>query len=654
MAANREEILADFQACTGIENFEECLAHLEQNQWDLQRAVVSVMGAQEPESVPDSMPEELPPAPTVQGLMPSVVQFSGVTPCTSVPRAFEPHRSRSPPPPSRVRMLEFNIAYQDTNTELVVEDFRTVGTVKELLSASLNIPAEKMMIGGWGHAKPAPSDSEILSTLELPLKNVLYVLTPGVPTTGTDQANGQEPSYSEKLTRSFELIITDTDLSQEYRLRYEGCKTILNVKQGISALTNVSVRHQQWRGWPDESDSLTLAASGISFPNHNLFFCRPQNHNKTDQPTTSREGVNISDSEDDVPEMDIDDTTIFSNEYSSRKFEPLLPADIENETDGLIQFSHEFSSRYGETHPQFYMGPLEDAVREAFSGAAIERKLLAIYIHSDKSVQSNVFCSQLLCAESIVNFLTQNFVTWAWDVTAEENKERLLNTCTKLFGSVTTATVRNLNQDKFPLLLIVMRIRSNTEVFSVLQGNTGIDEMMTSLIHAVDMFTEQRQTEIEQENDRRAAEQLKQEQDAAYQASLMADRAKEQERIKQEKEDQRLKEQEEQEIREREAEQKALLQSLEQQLANEPSEDCPDPMTTLRMRVPSGDMLTRRFLADQAIRMVLVYLGTKGYHTEQYKVLTTFPKKDLTLLDSTETLKGLGLCPQETLFIEER
>ena len=73
----------------------------------------------------------------------------------------------------------------------------------------------------------------------------------------------------------------------------------------------------------------------------------------------------------------------------------------------------------------------------------------------------------------------------------------------------------------------------------------------------------------------------------------------------------------------------ALLQSLEQQLANEPSEDCPDPMTTLRMRVPSGDMLTRRFLADQAIRMVLVYLGTKGYHTEQYKVLTTFPKKDV-------------------------
>ena len=61
-------------------------------------------------------------------------------------------------------------------------------------------------------------------------------------------------SFSDKLMRSFELIITDTDVTQEYRLRYEGCKTILNVKQGFSALTNVSIRHQQWRGWPDDSD----------------------------------------------------------------------------------------------------------------------------------------------------------------------------------------------------------------------------------------------------------------------------------------------------------------------------------------------------------------------------------------------------------------
>ncbi|XP_022101675.1 FAS-associated factor 1-like isoform X2 [Acanthaster planci] len=639
-----------WKACTGIENFEESLAHLEQNEWDLQRAVVSVMGAQDNVSVPDSAPEEAPAAPS----MPSVVQFSGVSPCASVPRAFDPRRPRSPPP-NRVRLLEFTVSYNDLNTELVVEDNRTVRTVKELLSAQLNLSPEKMLIGGWAHAKQAPEDSDVLSSLQLPLKNSLYVLTPSLPTTSSEQPNGEETSFSDKLTRSFELIINDTDVNQEYRLKYQGCKTILSVKQGMSALTSVEVRHQQWHGWPDDSDnSLTLAASGIDFPNHKLTFSRLPNHSKTDQSSKSGDPINISDSEDETQDMDIDDCTIFTNEYETRKFEPLLPADIENETDGLIQFTHEFSSRYGETHPQFYMGPLEDAVKEAFGGLAVERKLLAIYIHTDKSVQSNVFCSQLLCAESIVNFLTQNFVTWAWDITADENKDRLLSTCTKMFGSVTAATVRGLNQDKFPLLLIVMRIRSNTEVLSILQGNTGLDEMMTSLIHAVDVFTEQRQSEIEQENDRRAAEQLKQEQDAAYHASLMADRAKEQERLKQEREEQRLRELEEQEIREREAEQKALLESLEQQLPDEPAENCPKPTTTLRMRMPGGDVLTRRFLAEQPIRTVMVYLGTKGYHSEDFKVLTTFPKKDLTSQDTSQSFKELGLCPQETLFIEER
>ena len=39
-------ILISFQACTGIENFEECLAHLEQNDWNLTGAINSVFGAQ--------------------------------------------------------------------------------------------------------------------------------------------------------------------------------------------------------------------------------------------------------------------------------------------------------------------------------------------------------------------------------------------------------------------------------------------------------------------------------------------------------------------------------------------------------------------------------------------------------------------------------
>lgn len=56
-----------------------------------------------------------------------------------------------------------------------------------------------------------------------------------------------------------------------------------------------------------------------------------------------------------------------------------------------------------------------------------QRKLLAIYLHNDDSVLSNVFCSQMMCADSIVSYLGQNFITWAWDVTKEANKARYQN-----------------------------------------------------------------------------------------------------------------------------------------------------------------------------------------------------------------------------------
>lgn len=30
----------------------------------------------------------------------------------------------------------------------------------------------------------------------------------------------------------------------------------------------------------------------------------------------------------------------------------------------------------------------------------------------------------MMCADSIVSYLSQNFITWAWDITKEANKAR--------------------------------------------------------------------------------------------------------------------------------------------------------------------------------------------------------------------------------------
>jgi FAS-associated factor 1 len=54
--------------------------------------------------------------------------------------------------------------------------------------------------------------------------------------------------------------------------------------------------------------------------------------------------------------------------------------------------------------------------------SVLQRKLLAVYLHHDGSVLSNVFCGQLLGCESIIQVLLEHFVVYGWDLTYESNK----------------------------------------------------------------------------------------------------------------------------------------------------------------------------------------------------------------------------------------
>lgn len=99
-----------------------------------------------------------------------------------------------------------------------------------------------------------------------------------------------------------------------------------------------------------------------------------------------------------------------------------VPDMVEDETAGCLHFSDEFTNRYGPLHPEFFPGTLDDAIKEACMKPARERRLLAVYLHHDGSVLANVFCTQLLCCDSVIQCLTANFVVWGWDLTFEWNK----------------------------------------------------------------------------------------------------------------------------------------------------------------------------------------------------------------------------------------
>uniref|UniRef100_A0A8C7ID32 Fas (TNFRSF6) associated factor 1 n=1 Tax=Oncorhynchus kisutch TaxID=8019 RepID=A0A8C7ID32_ONCKI len=307
-------------------------------------------------------------------------------------------------------------------------------------------------------------------------------------------------------------------------------------------------------------------------------------------------------------------------------------------------------NRYGECHPVFFIGTLEAASQEAFYGKARDRKLLAIYLHNDESVLSNVFCSQMMCADSIVAYLSQNFITWAWDVTKEANKARLLTICTRHFGSVVAQTIRTYKTDQFPLLLIVMGKRTSNEVLNVIQGNTTVDELMMRLMGAMEIFSAQQQEDIKDEDEREAREMVKREQDEAYQLSLEADRKKREAQEREQAEQLRL----QQIQKEADDEKEAIRLSLEHALPPEPAEEGGEPISKLRIRTPSGEFLVRRFLGSTKLQVLFDFVASKGYPWDDFKLLTTFPRRNITQLDPASSLLEAKLFPQETLFLEAK
>ncbi|XP_077133330.1 FAS-associated factor 1 [Ranitomeya variabilis] len=652
MASNtdREMILADFQACTGIENIDEAITLLEQNNWDLLAAINGVIpqenGILQSEYSSETIQNPVFGPSSLPNTSASIASSS-----TSSGSAFRPVIPSRQVVERLSRMLDFKVEYRDKTADVVLEDSCTVGDIKQILENELQVPPSKMLLKGWKSGDV--EDTTVLRTLHLPKHNNLYVLTPDLP---LPSMSGQSSSQQESLNQNYMLIITHREVKREYNLQFSGNCTIQEVKRNVSDLTSIPVRHQMWEGWPPsaQSDSMTLAASGLNFPCHRLTVGRrtsPVQTREQSDECTDIHMISDSDGDDfeDATEFGVDDGEIFGMSPALRK-SPMMPENAENEADALLQFTAEFSSRYGECHPVFFIGSLEASFQEAFYGKARDRKLLAIYLHHDESVLTNVFCSQMLCAETIVSYLSQNFITWAWDMTREANRARFLTLCTRHFGSVVAQTIRTQKTDQFPLFLIIMGKRSSNEVLNVIQGNTTVDELMMRLISAMEIFSAQQQEDIKDEDEREARENVKREQDEAYRLSLEADRAKREAQEREMAEQSRL----EQIKKEQEQEREAIRLSLEQSLPPEPPEELSEPLSKLRIRTPSGEFIERRFLSSNPLQVVFTFVASKGFPFEEYKLLSTFPRRDITQLDPSRTLMELKLYPQETLFLEAK
>merc|ERR1719150_1265492 len=566
---------------------------------------------------------------------------------------------------TRSRMLELNVEYRDRMIRLKVQDHESIQTVKTLLQAEVGVPPCQQELRGWKGAAPFPlTDRRLLSEMNLPKENFLYLLTPELPTVtpATDEDPGSSADTNYKLT-----IIDEHEGGKVYNLTFPGRHTVGQVKRDVATVTSIPVFRQEWTGWPeDTNDELSLLQ--ISLPIvHTLTVAQVVRHDRpsgsSQRPIvlddTANSDVEISDDDyQDAPEP-MDDDDFLLAQPSRSGIQPLLPDDFGDEALAGIKFGEEFGNRYGHIQrPQFFPGSLDDALSDACSRPVDERRMLAIYLHHDSSVLTNVFCTQVLCMEAVLSLLMENFTIWGWDLTYSSNKQRFLDMVSRHFGSVASSTVRNFGIEKLPLVILIAKLRGNMEIFQVIHGNVTLDEFMSSLLTANESYQSQLSLEKAEELERNSRNQMKEEQERAFQEAQLRDQEREV-MMKEQEEEQRLQEQiaEAKRRSELEAKEAAEAKAAAEQsqaassLPPEPDQNCGQSVANLRFRTPSSQ-LARRFLGTEPLSVLLLYLRSEGFRPEEYKVITSFPRRDISNMDPAATLESLKLCPQETLTLE--
>ena len=102
--------------------------------------------------------------------------------------------------------------------------------------------------------------------------------------------------------------------------------------------------------------------------------------------------------------------------------------------------------------------------------------------------------------------------------------------------------------------------------------------------------------------------------------------------------------------------------------------DKDDAHSSIMIRFPDGNRVTKDIpcssqfqvrifvfflfikskLIDVLLQAIVRYVASEGYSLDKHEIVTNFPRRILTDLDTTQTLKDLGLFPKETVFVQQK
>ncbi|XP_028769939.1 plant UBX domain-containing protein 10-like [Neltuma alba] len=326
-----------------------------------------------------------------------------------------------------------------------------------------------------------------------------------------------------------------------------------------------------------------------------------------------------------------------SSDFQFRPFQP--PLDPPAVREDQWAFLESFELQYGTVHPFFYACRLMEVLKLAVQ----DKKLVFMYIHSPEHPFTHNFCRETLCSELVTEFLDVNFICWGGLADRGEG-----------LRMVTT-----LRPASFPLCAVVAPASGGTmTVLQQIEGPVSTAELVEVLQRTMEeqglAFGSDR---ARREEMIRADRRLREEQDAAYLASLRIDQEKENirnststERVQKPAEALNTRNYEKPKNKSKVNGPTTATQNQNKGVPNRAGQSQP---TQILIRFPNGERGEQRFESTDKIQAIFAFIDSLGLPgIGNYRLVSNFPRKVYGVDQMRMTLKDAGLHPKASLFLE--
>lgn len=313
-------------------------------------------------------------------------------------------------------------------------------------------------------------------------------------------------------------------------------------------------------------------------------------------------------------------------------------------------FLNNFEQSFGATHPFFYACRFIQALKIAQD----EKKLLFLYLHSPNHPFAAEFCRETLCSEVVVEFLDANFVSWG--AIADRGEGFQISGLLRPAGFPFCAVIAPASDDNIAVIQQLEGPVSPADLLEILQ--LTLEEQGVAFGRA----------RAKEEEKRRADSQLREEQDVAYLAALSLDQ--ERQRLEKSPPEQAVQNPVARVLtatpntgtskspgHSQSSIKRTQVREVTNKRDNQPKENCSETkgkqVTQILLRFPNGERREHGFSSTDKVEAIYEYIESLGLPgIENYRLISSFPRKVYESDQMSMTLKDAGLHPRASLFLE--